>query len=230
VLQTAGIPVCWIVIYFARDVPGVLAGIGASVSLLVGVAVLPVVPFVVTGAAAWQAFRRRPGPALHLFRGGGLLTRPGRRVPRVLGRSALELCEWGLADRVRESPVPVGSRGMVVRDGRGRRQFGIVAPAAEELAATAAEVELPRARAQLATGRPVRYGPVVLAGAGLRVGERDLGWAVVGGLVLTARHLLVCGAEPGRPVLARVPRRRVPHQRVLLVLAGERVVAARQSG
>jgi hypothetical protein len=230
VLQTAGFPVCWIVIYVAHDVPGLLATLGASVSLQVGVALLPVVPFVIIGAATWQGFRDRPGPALHLFRNGALLTRAERRVPQVLRRSALEMCEWGLAGGVLESPVPVGSRGMAVRDGRGRRQFGIVAREIEELAATAAEVELPRARAQLATGRPVRYGPVVLAGAGLRVGERDLGWAVVGGLVLTGRHLLVCGTGPGTPVLARVPRRRVPHQRVLLVLAGERVVAARQSG
>jgi hypothetical protein len=229
-LQTAGIPVSWIVMYFCYDVPGLLATLGAPVSLRVGVALLPVVPFVITGAAGWQAFRRRPGPALHLFRNGGLVTGPERRVPRVLRRPALELCEWGLAAGVRESPVPIGSRGMAVRDGRGRRQFGIAGPAIEELAAIAAEVELPRAAAHLAAGRPARFGPVVLDAAGLRVGERELGWAVVGGLVLTARHLLVCGAEPGAPVLARVARRRVPHQRVLLVLAGERVAAARQSG
>lgn len=224
-----GLPIWWLVTYLCMNVPGVLSAVGASVPVHVGVVLAPLLVFGVVGAAAWQGVHRQPVPVLHLFGNGALLARPGRTEPLVLPRSSLGLCEWGPAREVGESPVPVGARTLIVRDQDGRRLLTLGGPAIEGLAAAAAEVELPRARAELAAGQPVRCGPLVLTDTGLRVGDRELGWTAIGRLAVTGRHVVVRGG-PESSLLARVPRRRTPHQRVLLVLAGERIAAGRRAG
>lgn len=229
-LLVPGLPAAWLVLSAFLDVPGRLGAAGGSFPLQLAVVAGPVVVVLSVAVAGWLRLNRRPNPVLHLFGNGALLVRRGHADPQVLPRAALGPCEWGLGQRVGESPVPVGSSGLAVRDQGGRRLLAVGGPAIEELAATAAEVELPRARAELLAGHPVRYGPVVLTTAGLRVGDRELGWAAIGLLTLTGRHVVVYGAGPEAPLLARVARRQTPHQRVLLVLAGERIAVARQSG
>ncbi|MCO1655801.1 hypothetical protein [Pseudonocardia humida] len=191
------------------------------------VVVVAFVGVLLTGAAGAGALRAA-NPVLYLFEGGAVVSADRRRAIQVVPWAELVPIEnerrgvpFGGASGPSITVLDVhGPRGRVFRcEGR----------EAVRLADVIASVELPRARAALRLGSPVRYGSLTLTPDALVVGPLPTPWADVTRLHAVDHHVVVGGVFDVGPVeLLRVPRREVPHQRTLIALGEQLGVAARQ--
>jgi hypothetical protein len=184
----------------------------------------PVVLVAVLGCAGWAGWLLVSRQTLHLFERGAVIENRGRADLDVHPWTAMlpyERYQTRTPDRRARHHL------VLTIKVAGRVVFSCADDTAGRLADVISAVELARARALLAAGRPVDYGVLTLTPQALRVGELTVSWAEVTGMRAERTTIRVersCGA------VLPLFRDRTPHQRTVMALGAQLSAGARRAG
>lgn len=92
---------------------------------------------------------------------------------------------------------------------------------ARRVSGLVAAASLPEAERRLAREGELRFGPIVLTGTGLVIGDKVFTWPEISRVRVDEQHLIVLRINERRP--AGAVRADIPHERVLLTLVARHV-------
>jgi hypothetical protein len=189
---------------------------GGSMALLVGFEV------VVFGGVYLLGRWARSGVTLYLFERGAVVDRPRRSQTRAVAWTEMAAYEY-----YQRLPGDSNGRWVLTLKVAGKAVFTCAGDDAVRLADVVSAIELVRARALLAAGRPVDYGVMRITREALVFERLTVPWANVTGMRAGRWMVRVLG-DTDHSVL--LPRQAFPHLRTVLALGEQLAAEARSAG
>lgn len=200
-----------------------------TVGRFVGVGLLVLSVVVPLGTRVWQEWKGPPATVFHCFEHGFVLTH-GPEV-RALPWSEARVSSFREATYSPHGGVAEPVEWADIRTREGETLYAVGGEAAEQIAATAAADELPRAAHRLARGGTVAYGSFALSTEELFLDGTPLPWREVRQVESGSQAVRVYRTgTPDRAVHFTAPRRQTPYDSVVVALSQTYISTHRPRG